>query len=230
MREAKTGLFYQLEYDKCLGTKSFLYEEKNEIISGVGIWLRFDSIFYNEDVVEGRFDIGYTSDSLSGLVRVGYDPKTKAFSFSPDDAIVGKYSVVGYTKDVQETIQSDLSKELDEIVGFHASFSEAVYIEKDEFDFIIEKYGHLFDPDDWLQNCAYSYEEVRLFEDYVEVKAECSYFVYNPKMEQVLVAICMQKDDNQLIWQTGNGADRQLLPLDALKPVKKSDIPEDMID
>lgn len=59
-----------------------------------------------------------------------------------------------------EKVESELTKELNALIGFKAPMSEAVMIELEEFHSIIEKYGNLFENDNWLQSCAYSWHEV----------------------------------------------------------------------
>lgn len=57
-------------------------------------------------------------------------------------------------------VESELTKELNSLIGFKAPMSEEIMIESEEFYFIIEKYGTLFENDNWLQTCAYSWHEV----------------------------------------------------------------------
>lgn len=154
---------YQLEYDKCLNANgTFFYKEKKELLSGVSLWLRFDPIFYSDSNkgFEQKIDIDGEMKSLCGLVRVGYDNQKKVFSFKDHEFIKGNYQIVGYGKDVVEKVESELTKELNALIGFKAPMSEAVMIELEEFHSIIEKYGNLFENDNWLQSCAYSWHEV----------------------------------------------------------------------
>lgn len=156
-------MYYQLEYDKCLNANgTFFYKEKKELLSGVSLWLRFDPIFYSDSdkKFEQKIDIDGEMKSLCGLVRVGYDNQKKVFSFKEDEFIKGNYQIVGYGKDVVEKVESDLTKELNALIGFKAPMSEAVMIESEEFYFIIEKYGTLFENDSWLQSCAYGWNEL----------------------------------------------------------------------
>lgn len=156
-------MFYQLEYDKCLNARgTFYYQEKKELLSGVSLWLRFDPIFHcdSDKGFEQHLEIDGEMKSLCGLVRVGYDNQKKVFSFKDQEFIKGNYQIVGYTKDVVEKVESELTKELNALIGFKAPMSVAVMIEADEFYSIIEKYGTLFENDNWLQSCAYSWHEV----------------------------------------------------------------------
>lgn len=131
---------YQLEYDKVLLTKKeFALEETGEIISSVSLGIRFGKIFDGDiSCPEHKVKIGGEEYWLSQLLRVAYNSETKEFSFYPHESIGDNYEVVNYTKDVG--------------IGF----LESQFISKKEFDAIIEKYGHLFDTDTALQNCAYS--------------------------------------------------------------------------
>ncbi|KMP15023.1 hypothetical protein TQ94_19910 [Bacillus cereus] len=131
---------YQLEYDKVLLAKDrIILEEIGEIISSVSIWIRFGKVFDGDiSCPEHMILVDGEEKYLSELLRVAYDPKTKEFSFYPHDAIGDNYEVVDYTKDVGEV------------------FVEPQPISKKEFFSIIEKYGHLFEMDNSLQNCAYS--------------------------------------------------------------------------
>lgn len=154
---------YQLEYDKCLNViGTFYYKEKKELLSGVSLLLRFDPIFHSDNGkgFEQRVEIDGEMKSLSGLVRVGYDNQKKIFSFKEHEFIKGNYQIVGYGKDVVEKVESELTKELNSLIGFKAPMSEEIMIESEEFYFIIEKYGTLFENDNWLQTCAYSWHEV----------------------------------------------------------------------
>lgn len=154
---------YQLEYDKCLNAcGTFLYQEKNELLSGVALWLRFAPVFYGEirENFEQQIDVNGEMRSLSGLVKVGYDNQSKVFSFQDHEVIKDQYEIGGYTKDVVEKVESELTKELTSLVGFKAPMSDAVMIEKEEFDFIISTYGHLFENDKGLQCLAYGWHEV----------------------------------------------------------------------
>lgn len=155
---------YQLEYDKCLNAiGTFLHQEKKELLSGVSLWLRFSPVFkgFNRENFERKIEVDGEMRSLSGLVKVGYDNQTKKFSFKDHEEIKGQYEIIGYAKDVVEKVESELTKELNRLIGFKAPMSEAVMIEKEEFDFIIYKYGHLFENDNWLQCLAYSWHEIK---------------------------------------------------------------------
>ncbi|MBF2375171.1 hypothetical protein IA854_13570 [Listeria seeligeri] len=150
-------MYYQLEFDKSLNASDvFLYKEKNELLSGVSIWLKFDPVFYGLN----DKDLDRNLESLCKSVRVSYDNQKKSFSFENHESIKGKYQIIGYSKDVVEKVESELTKELNELVGFKATMSEPVMIEADEFNSIIENYGNLFENDTSLQSCAYGIHEL----------------------------------------------------------------------
>ncbi|MEC3226112.1 hypothetical protein P9027_29785 [Bacillus thuringiensis] len=129
---------YQLEYDKVLITnEDFVLEKTGEVISSVSMVIRFNKVFEGSPS-DGIYTYFEDADSnLPGLLRVAYNSETKEFSYYPHEVLGENYEVVGYTKDVG--------------VGF----AEGHFISKEEFDEIIEKYGHFFATDNSLQNCAY---------------------------------------------------------------------------
>ncbi|WES09603.1 hypothetical protein [Bacillus paranthracis] len=131
---------YQLEYDKVLITnEDFVLEKTGEIISSVSMWIRFGKVFEGNPS-DGLYTYIEEADStLLGLLRVSYDSETKKFSYHPHEVLGDNYEVVRYTKDV----------------GVGVGFAEEHIISKEEFDEIIEKYGHFFATDKSLQNCAY---------------------------------------------------------------------------
>lgn len=149
-------MYYQLECDKSLNASNvFLYKEKNELLSGVSLWLKFDPVFNG---INDK-DLDQNLESLCKSVRVSYDNQKKSFSFENHESIKGKYQIIGYSKDVVEKVESELTKELNELAGFKATMSEPVMIESDEFNSIIENYGPLFENDNSLQSCAYRRHE-----------------------------------------------------------------------
>ena len=153
-------MYYQLSYDKCLNADSFFLEEGKEWVNGVSMILRFLPIFSsikleNEDY-EQTIQLRDTRSNLSNLVKISYDNESKSFSFSEHPEIKGKYEIIGYTKDIIRDRESILSK--------------PTSISRQEFDFIIEKYGHYFHSDSNLQNLSYSWEEVTNIKDGVIVE------------------------------------------------------------
>ncbi|MEN8648636.1 hypothetical protein ABFE25_29225 [Bacillus toyonensis] len=134
---------YQLEYDKVLITnENFVLEKTGEVISSVSMVIRFNKVFEGSPS-DGIYTYFEEADSnLPGLLRVAYDSETKEFSYYPHEILGDNYEVVGYTKDVG--------------VGF----AEGHFISKEEFDEIIEKYGHFFATDKSLQSCAYWVHEI----------------------------------------------------------------------
>lgn len=135
---------YQLEYDKVLTTKeNFVLEKTGEIISSVSMLIRFGKVFEG-DSSNGLYITNVDGEdfTLPGLLRIAYDSETKEFSYYPHEVLGDNYEIVGYTKDVG--------------VGF----SEGYFINKEEFEEIIEKYGHFFATDNSLQSCAYWVHEI----------------------------------------------------------------------
>ncbi|WNF91629.1 hypothetical protein [Vagococcus fluvialis] len=122
---------YQLEHDKSLNAvKPFLYEETDEILTGVSLWLRFEPKFESKEnnpliKVKGQMQ-GYNQ-----LIKVGFNNEIKEFSFSNKSNI--GYEVVSYSKAVAE---------------------------KEEFDFIINNYGSLFENDNSLQTLGIGWHEL----------------------------------------------------------------------
>ncbi|MCT1389882.1 hypothetical protein [Peribacillus frigoritolerans] len=131
---------YQLEYDKVLlADKAFILEETGELISSVSLWIRFGQVFEKEDsFAEVMVQADGKDCWIPSLLKVGYDQDTKTFSFIPHKELKIGYEVVAYTKEIGDMV------------------SKPKLIEKNEFDRIIQKYGHLFDSDKSLQNCSYS--------------------------------------------------------------------------
>lgn len=134
---------YQLEYDKVLlADKPFILEETGELISSISLWIRFGQVFEKEDSFAEEVKVQSEGKeqwlSLPALLKVGYNQDTKTFSFIPHKELENGYEVVSYTKDIGEIVL------------------DAIFIEKNEFDEIIQKYGHLFLSDKSLQSCAYS--------------------------------------------------------------------------
>lgn len=141
---------YQLEHDRVLLTeREFVLEETGELISSLSIWIRFGIVFEKEPS-NGFANVCVNNEyrSLNGLIRVSYDSETKKFSFNPHDFIGDNYEVVAYTKDVG--------------VGI----AECLFINKEEFEQIIEKYGHQFTTDESLQSGAYSIHKLEEKEIY----------------------------------------------------------------
>ncbi len=122
---------YQLEHDKSLNAvKPFLYEETDEILTGVSLWLRFEPKFESKEnnpliKVKGQMQ-GYNQ-----LIKVGFNNEIKEFSFSNKSNIGSE--VVSYSKAVAE---------------------------KEEFDFIINNYGSLFENDNSLQTLGIGWHEL----------------------------------------------------------------------
>ncbi|UYX55927.1 hypothetical protein M3Y14_32370 (plasmid) [Bacillus thuringiensis] len=99
--------------------------------------IRFGKVFEGKPS-DGLYTYFEEADStLPGLLRIAYDSETKEFSYYPHEILGDNYEIVGYTKDVG--------------VGF----AEGHFINKEEFEEIIEKCGHFFATDNSLQNCAY---------------------------------------------------------------------------
>lgn len=134
---------YQLEYDKCLLTAEAInYQEKNEYLVGISLWLRFSDMFDSSGISkEQSIEVNGKSFYLSSLVTVSYSSETKTFSFVTSPDYKGTYEIVGYEKDIAP------EKE--------CAVSQGVLITKEEFEFILSKYGEHFKDDSSLQTGAY---------------------------------------------------------------------------
>lgn len=134
---------YQLEYDKCLGSvEAIYYQEKNEYLLGISLWLRFSDIFVDANMLKKQtIEINGEWVYLASLVTVSYNSKTHEFSFIQNPDYKGMYEIVGYQKDVVSDKQS--------VICYGKS------ITKEEFELILDKYGNRFDSDNSLQNLAY---------------------------------------------------------------------------
>ena len=149
---------YQLEHDKSLNViKPFKYIEKNEVLTGVSMWLRFEPKF-NDKESNPQIKIENQMFSYNQLVKVGFDNETKQFSFSNKTGL--EYEIISYSKAVAEKEESALTKKLNELVGFDVPMSYDTPIEKKEFDFIINNYGSLFENDNSLQTLGIGWYEV----------------------------------------------------------------------
>lgn len=156
---------YQLEYDRVLNSReeSFHYEEKKEKLTGISLMLRFSPVFAEIDgeSYERDYLINGESYSLNSLVNISYNNQTKEFVFSAHEKIKGKYEVATYFKHVQEAEESLTAKELNKIMGYKAPMSIPEEIPKKEFEFLMKKYGHLFETDQKLQTCSYNVHELK---------------------------------------------------------------------
>ena len=149
---------YQLEHDKSLNAiKPFKYIEKNEVLTGISMWLRFEPKF-NDKESNPQMKIDNQFFSYNQLVKVGFDNETKQFSFSNKTEI--EYEIVSYSKAVAEKEESELTKKLNKLVGFDVPMSYDTPIEEEEFDFIINNYGSLFETDNSLQTLGIGWYEV----------------------------------------------------------------------
>lgn len=151
---------YQLEHDKSLNAiKPFLYEEKNEMLTGISIWLRFEPIFNNIEK-NPRIKIGEQVLGYNQLVKISFNNETKEFSISKNLENNIDYEIVSYSKAVSEKEESGLTKRLNNIVGFNVPMSYDTPIEKNEFEFIINKYSSLFENDNSLQTLGINWYEL----------------------------------------------------------------------
>ncbi|QHM67922.1 hypothetical protein [Pediococcus pentosaceus] len=134
---------YQLEYDKCLFSGEEIdYQEKKEYLVGISLWVRFSDIFITSEILQEQgVSINGEMLYLGSLVTVSYNSKTKEFTFLKNPDYKGTYEIVGYHKTVTPE------------KGF--AVLDDVAITKEEFEFILSKYGELFDDDSSLQNLAY---------------------------------------------------------------------------
>lgn len=153
-------MMYQLEHDRSLNAiKPFKYEETGEILTGVSIWLRFDTIFKEKEsdatiVVDGE------RKSLNELVKVSFDNFNKTFLFSNSANSYFSYEIVSYSKAVAEKEESEIARKVNKLMNTNVPMSYDTPIEKSEFDFIIEKYGTCFENDSSLQTLAIGWHEM----------------------------------------------------------------------
>lgn len=133
---------YQLEHDKSLNAvKPFLYKETNEILTGISLWLRFEPKFESKET-NPLIKVKEQMQGYNQLIKVGFNNEIK------------------YSKAVAEKEESELTKELNKLVGFDVPMSYDTPIEKEEFDFIINNYGSLFENDNSLQTLGISWHEL----------------------------------------------------------------------
>lgn len=175
-------MYYQLEYDKVMVVDPFYYEEKNTWIDGLSLFIRFDPIFEIDSTTKSKEQTLQLSNErayLPHLVKVSYDKKKKSVSFHEHEEIKGKYKVVRYYMDTcpkprpsrydkrepteeekrkMEEAISKLMDDLDKGIRYESEYGQTE-ISKEEFYFIVNKYGKFIADDSSLQNCAYSWNE-----------------------------------------------------------------------
>lgn len=172
-------MYYQLEYDKVMVVNPFYYEEKNTWVDGLSLFLRFDPILEIDSTTKSKEQTLQLSNErayLAHLVKVSYDKKKKIVSFHEHEEFKGKYKVVSYYMDTcpkpksipsQEPSEEEKRKILEAFSNLMSNLdgkNQWEYgpkeISKEEFYFIISKYGEFIDDDSSLQNCAYSWHEI----------------------------------------------------------------------
>ncbi|MGG5373506.1 hypothetical protein [Enterococcus sp. AZ196] len=185
------NIFYQLTYDKSLNADVFFIEESKEWVIGASIALKFSPVFDDEEIVNNHYEqtiqLKNTRSDLPNLVKVSYDNKSKSFSFSEHPEIKGKYEIVGYTKDIIRDRESTLA--------------EPTNISKQEFDFIIETYGHNFHSDSNLQTLSYSRDEISNLEEGIIVENKRVKHS-NSLIDNLESKLAFEKDNHEKILST----------------------------
>lgn len=172
--KGEVSMFYQLEYDKVFVVDEFYYEEKDVWIDGLSLDIRFDHVFQSnsEECEDQTIQLTNERSSLCSLVRVSYDKRTKLVSFHAHKEIADKYKVVRYymytcpeptpDKEVKELSKEEINRIME---MYRKGEAEPKYggkeISKDEFYFLINKYGTYINNDSSLQNCSYGWHEIK---------------------------------------------------------------------
>ncbi|MGG5325597.1 hypothetical protein IGJ83_003179 [Enterococcus pernyi] len=186
-------MYYKLEYDKVMVVDPFYYEEKNTWVNGLSLLLRFDPIFEIDSRNKSKEQTLQLSNErayLPNLVRVSYDKKKKIVSFHEHEEIKGKYKIVSYymdtcpkprpsiydkkepTEEEKRKLEESIYKLMDDLdKGIHyESEYGSLEISKEEFYFIVKKYGQFIVDDYSLQNCSYGWHEIEILPEGVVVQ------------------------------------------------------------
>lgn len=186
-------MYYQLEYDKVMVVNPFYYEEKNTWVDGLSLFLRFDPILEIDSTTKSKEQTLQLSNErayLPHLVKVSYDKKKKIVSFHEHEEIKGKYKVARYYMDtcpkprpsrydkkepteeekrkLEEAIYK-LMDDLDKGIQYESEYGQSE-ISKEEFYFIVKKYGQFIVEDSSLQNCSYGWYEIDILPEGVVVQ------------------------------------------------------------
>lgn len=227
-------MYYQMEFDRCLnGDGTFFYKEKMELLSGVSMYIRYSPVFKVEDgkePYEQIIDIGGDCRSLNSLVKVSYDNKEKEFYFNLDKLVKDKISfqIVDYGKDVSQKVIGDLTPEQNELVSKRKfyGYSEAQIIDSEEFFFLKDNYGHMFENDNSLECCSYGWHEIKLFKEYDELELNCSYFVYHADRKEIVIATYTE-DGVGYVWTIDDTKGIEHLDITNLTPVSTEQVEKD---
>lgn len=227
-------MYYQLEFDKCLnGDGTFFYKEKMELLSGVSMYIRYSPVFKVEDGKEPYEQSIYIDGeyrSLNSLLGVSYDNKEKEFYFILDKLVKDKisYQIAYYGKDVSQKVLGDLTPEQKELVSKRKfyGYCETQLIDSEEFFFLKDNYGHMFENDNSLQNCSYMWNEVKTFADYGELELDCSYFVYHEDRKEIVIAT-YSKDGRGYVWTIDDTKGIENLEISDLTPVSTDQVEKD---
>lgn len=224
-------MYYQLEYDKCLNADgTIFYKEKMELLSGIGMFIRYSPVFKvedNKEPSEHGIVVGGMYRTLNSLLKVSYDNKKKEFQFTLDEIAKGQMSfqMVSYQKDVSQKVIGSLTPEQNELVSkkkFYG-YSEARTIDSEEFFFLKDNYGDMFENDDSLQNCSYRWHEIKFFKKYDELEMNCSYFAYHEYRKKIVVATYSRVGE-ECLWTIDDTEGIESLETNKLKPVLKGKV------
>lgn len=222
------NMYYQLEYDKVMVVDPFYYEEKNTWIDGLSLFIRFDPIFEIDSTTKSKEQTLQLSNErayLPHLVKVSYDKKKKIVSFHEHEEIKGKYKVVRYYMDtcpkprssryakkepteeekrkLEEAIYK-LMDDLDKGIQYESEYGQSK-ISKEEFYFIVKKYGQFIAEDSSLQNCSYGWHEIEILPEGVVVQNSQS--KHSNEMTKRLEKIVLEvKKRHEQILSTKTGA------------------------
>ncbi|KMK53629.1 hypothetical protein FEFB_05710 [Fructobacillus sp. EFB-N1] len=129
---------YQLEYDKVLIVNPAIKLDNGEWLSDLSLNMRLSPIFDMKEIDEHEAQFKLPPS----VVKVGYDQKSKSFTFDKQPDFDGDFEISGYQKGI---VASKESRWVDQKMT-----------SKKEFDALITKYGLSIDSDSSLQSCAYS--------------------------------------------------------------------------
>ncbi|XIQ17047.1 hypothetical protein N8C22_14345 (plasmid) [Enterococcus faecium] len=168
--------------------------------------------------------------TLNSLLKVSYDNKKKDFQFILDEIAKGQMSfqIASYQKDVSQKVIGSLTPEQNELVSKKKiyGYSEARTIDSEEFFLLKDNYGHMFENDDSLQNCSYSWHEIKLLKKYDELEMNCSYFAYHEYRKKIVIATYGRVGEEYL-WTISGTEGIESLETNKLKPVLKGKVEEE---
>lgn len=222
-------IYYQLEYDKCLnGDGTIFYKEKMELLSGIGMDIRYSPVFRieeNKEPFEQRIFVDGEYKTLNSLLTVSFNNQEKNFHFTLDNRVKKQVSfqLSGFHKDVSQNVVGQLTDEQQELVSKRKfyGYAESQLIDSEEFFFLKDTYGNLFENDNNLQNCAYSWHEIKLFKEYEELELDSSYFVYHTDRQEIVVATFSEDGQEGRVWTIDDTDGIESLDINDLTPVSE---------